>query len=277
MKFKNMPQDLEVVCVGTTQGHFAFDFSESVIAGANFAMQTTPLVFHKHLLGTYQKNIKKNAKILITLEYPVLTIDPSTYIAGMFAKQYAEVIPGKNPFLSMFRQIYYRVLPEWLDEQYLCMKGIAAEQKRNQYINHYKEWDCIRQSRQLIFEGWTQAIGVPDIFLMKSSCESKIVKAKHEYAIGQIKELIEYCRDRDWEPVLIGLPYSEILNQTVPDFFKEKCFYSNIKRIEKENQISFFDYSSDEKFSDINLYFNVWYLNARGRKLFTETVLADIF
>lgn len=57
--------------------------------------------------------------------------------------------------------------------------------------------------------------------------------------------------------------------------FMEVFLYENIRQANKKN-IPVLDYIYDERFQDSELYINVDFLNGRGRKLFTKTVLDDL-
>ena len=50
--------------------------------------------------------------------------------------------------------------------------------------------------------------------------------------------------------------------------------YGFLNEVDREVQI--LDYSKEEKLKQDDLYFNSFFLNAKGRKLFTQRVIKDL-
>ena len=68
-KFKEMPKEIDVLCLGTTNCHFAYDFQGTGIRGFNMGIFKNAF-YNPYLLEKYGKRLSKNAVVLITLEYP---------------------------------------------------------------------------------------------------------------------------------------------------------------------------------------------------------------
>lgn len=87
--------------------------------------------------------------------------------------------------------------------------------------------------------------------------------------------MIQFCLDRGYKPVLVVTPVSKAMNGCLSDKFVQKVLFNNIE-IANIHKIPFLNYLRDERFQDISLYANKSdYLNARGRKLFTEVLIKD--
>jgi hypothetical protein len=87
--------------------------------------------------------------------------------------------------------------------------------------------------------------------------------------------MIDFCIERNLKPVLIIPPMTKYLSCLLTDTIREIYIYSFIREANVKN-IPFLDYMDDERFSDPSLYFNSFFLNLRGRKLFTKQVLKDL-
>ena len=56
-KFDNLPDKMDLVVLGTTQAHFAFDFSVCNVKAANLSMTENGLEFQKAFLMKYGNKI----------------------------------------------------------------------------------------------------------------------------------------------------------------------------------------------------------------------------
>lgn len=275
-KFRFVPDNLQLVCVGTTQAHFAFDFHESPIRAFNMALYKNPMMFSRLLLEKYHGKLQKDAVVLLTLEYPIFCIGCIRKIARENAAQYAKILPGRNPYISKAGQMLSRVWPVCFDRQMERFIALQDAGERNQYINHHKPWEIQSLCQDLIRYGWEQEIGIEEYVMDGHKKGSAQVNMAMRHSVLQTIELIHYCQKQGWRPVLLGLPYSGALNQYVPDSFKEKCFYRDIRFIQKKTGCRFLDYSADERIQDLKNYIDIWFLNKRGRRKFTQMVLEDV-
>lgn len=275
-KFRKMPKEIQIVCVGTTQAHFALDFTDSSVNGFNMALYLNPIIFNRLLLEKYQSRIKKNAVVLITLQYPILCINNTEMIAKRNAVQYAKILPGRNPYISILGQLCFLFYPLYFDRQMRNFSALKSVWEKNRYVNHYKPWELEHLCENLFKYGWEEEIGITGY--VKEGHKKALPKADKamKKAVLQTINLISYCRKKEWRPILIGLPYSNFLNQYIPDSFKNKCFYRNVHYIQEKTLCEFLDYSADERMQDINNYMDIWFLNERGRKKFTKIVIEDL-
>jgi hypothetical protein len=89
-----------------------------------------------------------------------------------------------------------------------------------------------------------------------------------------LSNMIDFCIERELRPILISLPTTKYFSSHFSSS-REQYVYSFIRKINKRN-VLFLDYYYDERFQDPSLYFNSFFLNLRGRKLFTRQVLIDL-
>lgn len=275
-KFRYIPDHLQLVCIGTTQAHFAFDFHESPVRAFNMALYKNPMIFSRLLLEKYHGKLQKSTVVLLTLQYPIFCIGCIRKIARENAAQYAKILPGRNPYSSRAGQMLRRIRPVCFDRQMQRFMALQDAGARNQYINHHKPWEIQALCRDLVKYGWEQEIGIEEYVMDGHKKGSPRADMAMRRSVSQTVKLIHYCQEQGWRPVLLGLPYSGALNQYVPDSFKEKCFYRNIRYIQKQTGCRFLDYSADERIQDLKNYIDIWFLNKRGRRKFTQMVLEDV-
>ncbi len=251
-KFTDVPDGLEVVNVGTAQAKYAFDYQEVPIHGYNMALYKNPLMYNIEILRNHREKMASGVIVLITLEYPIFLCPNSHELSMEEARRIRADCGGYAKEESFLRQIG----------------------ARNYRINHKKFWEVDQELYDLIHLGWERTIGIQGIVLQ--CLENEQVRQKRKYAVEDLENLISYCRSASWKPILVGLPYSKELNDYVPREFKERNFYEPVARVEKEMNITFYDYSEDSRFAALDNYMNVWFLNERGRKKFTRVVYEEI-
>ncbi|MBQ6970979.1 MAG: hypothetical protein IJP86_01340 [Synergistaceae bacterium] len=91
--------------------------------------------------------------------------------------------------------------------------------------------------------------------------------------------MIETCRQLGATPILITTPYlseyNEAVRQNDPEFYAD--FYSVIGEPVKKTGVKYYDYSSDERYSnDYSLFFDNDHLNRKGARIFTDNILREI-
>lgn len=271
-KFKKIPNHIQVVCVGTTRAHYAIDFSGEDYIGFNMALYKNPLEFHLPILQKYRRKIAKNAIILITLEYPIFCLRDIEKIAKENMQQYAKVICGRNPYCSMIHQIIKKILPQEENPQTDVLQYMKVLEQKERYMNHFKQWEVDRMCKELIDDGWNREIDFP-LFVQEGHLSHlSELHSTMERNKKVLINLIRFCKANDWNPILLGLPYSKFVYDFVPDTFKQQCFYKNIQLVCKETGCEFWDYTGEESLQEKNNYLEVQYLNKRGRGEFMKLI-----
>lgn len=93
---------------------------------------------------------------------------------------------------------------------------------------------------------------------------------------GELKQIVDLCRKRNFFPVIVNMPVSREESQRFSSKFIEDFYWKNIEQIVSEGVIVF-DYFDDKRFSDIHLYENYAdCLNDDGRSLFSSILTQDL-
>ena len=87
--------------------------------------------------------------------------------------------------------------------------------------------------------------------------------------------MLEYCKMHDFKPIITILPVTDYLSSRfTDDFIKEHILrYINAANTIK---VPVLNYLKDERFTASELYINSFFMNKKGRKLFTRRVLSDL-
>lgn len=103
--------------------------------------------------------------------------------------------------------------------------------------------------------------------------KSTIPRKCNEEVIGNSISFINEIAKMYPNLVLITTPYYQ---DALADYSEFSEFYQLIGIITKDNDISYFDYSRDERFSESSLFYDTTHLNSEGRKLFSNIVIKEI-
>lgn len=90
-----------------------------------------------------------------------------------------------------------------------------------------------------------------------------------------MRTLVDFCIERELKPVFVIPPVTQHLAKYYMQEFQETYIYSYLKTIKRDVLILVNSKNLEFRNND-SLYFNSFFLNKKGRKLFTKRVLDDL-
>ena len=96
-----------------------------------------------------------------------------------------------------------------------------------------------------------------------------------ENRIQVLKNMIEFCMERDLKPVLVIPPVHPSLGKRLTEKCRENYIYSFVRKANERN-VPFLNYMDDERFHDDRYFLNSFFMSEEGAKKFTQTVLKEI-
>lgn len=266
----------DIVNLGSNPSRFAF-FYESV-AGQSWATGSQGHAMDLAILKSYRHQIKEGGTVLVAI-MPFTSI--ATYLKerpeywgkpyySKFAKILNEEECAKLPNITSLKTYLKYPL---LSNIKLLKQLVFGWRKDTRYdiceqpLMHVE----LEENAQRWIEGWLHEFrlnGLSDVF------DSRW-KEYYKEAIGCCKEIIDYCLGEGLKPVFICVPMSHYLSDLFPDDVR-KYLVTDFVEACNEHNIPFLDYTLDPDFQDASLYFDSFFLNMRGRKLFTRRVLKDL-
>ena len=269
---KDISCDLDICNLGSNSGKYAFDYHESGLKGENWAIGPQTLSYDFRVLKNYFSYLKEGATVLIPLcpfsgcikDFKDEAVNRKYYsflhpkmILNFSKKTKDEVMRFVNapfqysPLLSLKRLIrdipYVDTQKEFKDEKLL---EIDAD-----------DW----------LKSWKNQFMISDLDAPVSERNLDCIK----YNMLLLSEMISFCLDRNLHPVVILPPLTRILSSRFSETFRENYIYSFVRDAIHED-VPFLNYFDDNKLSDLSLYFNAYFLNKKGSKLFTKQVLTDL-
>jgi hypothetical protein len=267
-----VPDELEIVNTGSSYARYAFDYSNINLKGFNFGLQPQSLSYDYRIIKQYSYKMKKGCIVLITL--PNLVFGFLDYKNDQTNTKYYYFLDPKN-ILGFTKYKYLkRVIFPILSSQkniFRIFKDVSLQKLYDQDKNFMKK-EQIHADATARVEGWKKQ------FNLESTIENDLpdeILNMFGRTTELLNEIIEYCLNNNFRPVIVVPPTSAIINNLLSEKFMKKVLYDNIQKANKR-EIPVLDYLYDERFQDEALYINSDMLNKTGREKFTQVVLDDL-
>lgn len=267
-------RNYDIVNLGSSGGKWAFDYSDTGIKGMNWAQQPQTLLEDYNILRHYHSILRKGGYVLITI-MPFSGLNKTTGI--MDAIKYCNIDCQGEPIQPYMYKEACRYA------KYPILFGITAVKAFIKYLlgkesrieltkatsNPMAPAQLEVDARKWI-DGWKKQFLIDNF---ETPLTPNNLKGR-QFRISLMRELIDFCIERSYHPVYVIPPITEHLAQFYTPKFEETYIYSFLKDINRD--ILTLDYSKERELMEDSLYFNSFFLNLRGRKLFTKRVLKDL-
>lgn len=271
-------RNFDVVNIGSSGGKWAFDYADLNVKAMNWAQQPQTLLEDYNLLRHFHSILKRGGYVLITI-MPFTGLNKKTGL--MDAMKYVKFdIQGEPIQPYMFNEaIRYATYPFLFKKTALKVliryfmgrdKKCGLHPETQLEYNPKKSNELEKDAKRWI-DGWKKQFGISDFDapLTRENEEGR------EYRIKLMQTLIDFCTERGYKPVYVIPPVTEHLAKYYTPKFEETYIYGYLKEVNRE--VLTLDYSKDSEFRfNDELFFNSFFLNKKGRKLFTRRVLKDL-
>lgn len=261
----HLPNQLDLINLGSTYAFYDFSYQNLEIIGANLANIAQYLEMDFIILRKFIRRIKKHGKVLIVLPDFVFATGKSSYNRNVYfeALRFWE-IPGFS--IRMWLVSVWKAAKEPFTHAYHL-----AEHRWDGYIATKEEKEIHAQKR---VEDWERKLGIPNV--LTTEITDTLIR-NIATNINIVCDMIDLCRQNEVEPVLIIPPVSEIMHKLVSDQCLEVYLRTPIREIIEKKQIRMYDYMTREELSHTEFYLNSDCLNADGQKIFMRLILQDIY
>jgi hypothetical protein len=130
----------------------------------------------------------------------------------------------------------------------------------------------IKQDAKKWIIGWLHQFSLDSLEHIVLSDENRQSIEKN---IAILHEMIDFCLERNYRQIIMMLPVTKELSNLFPETFKKEHIMENIKKANIQN-VPLLNYLTDDRFIMPGLYFNSFFLNTKGREIFTKTVVEEI-
>lgn len=273
----NIIRNYDIVNLGSNSAHFGFFYDK--VKGQSWATGSQGQDMDFEILKYFHSYIKEGGTVLIPI-MPFTAI--STYLRerpdywGLsYYSKFAKILDGAQtaalpcdsrklnwylrfPLLFNWRAFVFLLHDNNPDNRYLLSEQTMMEMELEQDAAHW-------------IKGWLTEFRLKNL---KDVLDARWLGYYNE-AIELNKKIVDYCLERGYQPVFICVPMTKYLSDLFPEDVRNFLVRDFVTKANAHN-IPFLDYTHCEDFQDPELYFNSFFLNMTGRKLFTKRVLKDL-
>lgn len=155
--------------------------------------------------------------------------------------------------------------------KYLLGKDKQICSVEDQLENNPMDFQELEADAMKWIEGWKRQFRIVDFnaLLTPENLKGRICR------VHLMQTLVDFCKERGYNPVFVIPPVTEHLAKYYTPQFEDTYIYGFLKSVDRD--VLTLDYSKDKEFrSDDSLFFNSFFLNMRGRQVFTRKVLCDL-
>lgn len=272
-KFKEIEPGIMISNTGSSHGLYGFNYEE--LDGKyncfNFGLESQRLSYDYRVVSSYSNYLAENGLMFITVSYFSIYGRDETEVDGFESKnsRYYKILPPqliKN--YNWKDDLKYHIFPVVHDENVIktFVEGKLTDEAHQKvwYLNAAKTEDLEKDAQSAYERHYVENDNIIET--------KKINEGDYKALI----DLILLCQDKNVEPILITTPLmSEYKDKISQDFLDD--FYKRIEGIVRSMGISYYDYSSDERFLQCPwLFMNADHLNKDGALEFTRIVEEEI-
>lgn len=269
-------RNFDLVALGSSGAKWAYDFSEHNIKAMNWAQQPQTLVEDYNLLRNFHSILRKGGVVVITI-MPFTSLNKQTGLRDALkymhvhshepiqpylyneAKRidFMPLLMGKPALKALIKYLLGKDEPLRSNEKALGTTNTLSQQQ-------------LESNAKAFVSGWKKQFNIED-FDAPLTLENQ---KGRDYRVGLMRTIIDFCIERSYRPVYVIPPVTNHLSQYYTPKFESTYVYSFLEEVDRD--IPLLDYSKVDYLKQDELYFNSFFLNAKGRKLFTAKVLEDL-
>lgn len=270
-KFLNKSDfDIDICNLGSTSAKYSFDYRNAGMKGENWALESQTLSYDFRVLKNYSSYLKEGAFVLIPL-CPFSGCVTDYDNDNINHKYYSFLNPV---FILNYSKSTKEKVSKFIDSPFQCFPIISLIR----IIKDIKEVDSRIMDKDQLEIDATQFItnrkiqfGIDDLDGPVSLQTLESIKFNRNV----LSEMIYFCTERKLKPIIILPPASKALTSKLSETFRCSYIYSLIKGINNES-VRFLDYFEDNRFKNNDMYFSSFYMNEKGRTVFTQAFLNDL-
>ena len=272
-----VPYDLEVVNTGSVFGRFAYEYCKLQRKGFNFAMSPQSLAYDFRILKQFKDHMKKGCVVFITLPVCIFAFVDYDY------KKYARYNNKYYSFMDKNNMVNYNPVVKFLyrhipvlfaKKEVLCI--FKDEERNNPFDikNGVLSENLAERQAEEQLTIWKKQFDIAD-FTNPVFPES--VKDSMQTTTELLYEMITFCRDCNWKPVLVTPPTSKLLRQRFSKEFLNAFFYEHISQANDTDipYLNFLDHPSFQEQYDFFIN-GISFLSRTGRDRFMRLLTTEL-
>ncbi len=270
-----IPQNLDIINLGSNQPKFAFNYSDlSSVKGMNWAVGPQTFEYDFMILKKFHSFLRSGAVVIIPvcpLQFFLHKYNHPSLVTKYIGTFEDYTIPDYNKDLQI-KEFKYPLLFHPRRIRFL-LKDIKEDCRMEIQSNSMNDAQILEDANMWIERCWNNEFKIDIANMRELSDENK--KAINAN-IAILQEMLDFCIERGYKPVIIYLPVTKALGDRFSNSFIDDNIKNYTNQATNERDILILDYLRDNRFQDTSLYFNSFFMNRKGAKFFTKQVLKDL-
>lgn len=269
-------RNYDLVNLGSSGGRWAFDWQAVGVKGMNWANQPQTLIDDFRLLKNFHSILRKNAVVIITI-MPFTGLNKKTGVMDTFkylGTLYWDVVKDMPNLQQAERLRNYPILFGKPAIKATIKHLLGLETKSSDWRETIEQNpmspEQLEKDADGWMSGWARQFGIADFELPLTEDNQDGRKVR----VGVMRAIIDFCIERGYRPVYVIPPVTKQLAVQFTPRFRDIYIYNFLKAVDRD--VPTLDYLDNTDFQDGQLYFNSFFLNKRGRELFSRRIVRDI-
>lgn len=268
-KYHHLPKELDFAVFGASHGRDLFPFFTEEDRAFNFAMSSQTPQYDWRIMRQFQDRIQPGAVVVLTVSYlcPYYYETEEDFLQKQ-ERYYRFLSPQNIVDVDLAHWCLLRFSPLLTVDAADALKAFVQPAETGAVSNQEAGLHCLAPEdldaeRERIMQAHVGCIqrGFPEV-------EPTMWQAYHE--------MLEMCRDKGWNAVLVTPPYLAVYNDCFPeDFYPEYC--RRMEELSETYGVPWLDYSHDSTFAEkFDWFKNIDHLNFAGAEAFADRFETDL-
>lgn len=265
----NPPFDLDIINLGSGAAYFAYNYEGIGVKGCNWALWPQSLQHDFNILKNYYSFIKPKGYVVITA-CPFGCLYSPNYDKNHNLKYYTFLHPATIQNFDEDERLKALLLKE-NPLAYIGIKKVVKKIIKDKWVkpNHSITSEQYVDDAHSMIEGWKKQFGIDDLDAPLSN------KHKLEFDSRQklLREMIQFCLERDLRPVIVYPPIHPSLYALMSEKFIKRYIYDFIEGAISGLDCAFYEFLNSEKINSDDMFRTSYFLNTKGAKVFTSELI----
>lgn len=260
---------VDYVNTGSTFAFYGIDYESVRVKGLNLALRPQSLEADFNLLKHYEGRYNKGATVFLVISD--LAFAKKGYSEAKTNEKYYKVLKANEihgySILKAFRAKYFPVLYHW--KNFLRFHWDIKPDNEYELKVNENDQEAVEADAFIRCQSWINEFNLNNL---NDASQAKRFKEEFEYTTGIVKEMVSWCEERRYKPIIVNLPVSGEMERSFSKEFLEAFYYNNVKRA---GNVPFVDLQSNTRLSDYLLYLDSCRLNRAGREVITRILMQE--
>lgn len=286
-KFENVPNHITFANFGTSHGLAAFRYDENDKQSFNFALSGEDIYHDFQTLKQFSDHLEKGCIVTIPVSYfsfCLSTDEPSqkryyTYLDKQYIRDFSYETLINTKYLPVLRSIEF-LFKDIIGDQEINSENFMDDPNAASFSTFRGFSDMVVYADDTVSEEQKiQQLKDHADFRSESWRSGRMVLGK-AYLDDNTKilcDMINYCYDNGFRPVLITIPVYQALTEDFTEEELEYYYFSRIDKVVDSTGIEYIDYSRDKRLINQPEYYNNSdHMSETGGNAFLEIYKNDL-